>query len=193
MGKWGRIGMAILTGGASEAARAVGGDKVDEVLDNIAEAANPVNIVKGMAEAIEEGGLKTLGITLGGLALGMPPSVTLTALGTYNSIKNAFDDDDDAPKVTNWTEMTLEQKLAELKKIKCFYIEYKVDNKDKSVIENILLIETKAIGFMDYKNNKIINESGVDIDHIRYEGLSPFHLENAYLVLDNNSIKFENE
>lgn len=192
---WKRIGTAIITGGASEVAYAVADDdKVDEFISNVAQAANPINIGKGIVEAVKDGDLKTLGLTIGGALLGIPPSATLVTLGTYNSIKNAFSDEDDTPKVTNWNDMTLEQKIETLNnKVKNFYIEYKVNDEDKDVTENVLIIETKAIGFMDYKNNKIVNENGVDIDHIRYEGLSPFQLENAYLVLDNNSINFENE
>ena len=196
MGRWNwkRIGAAVLTGGASEAAYAVADDdKVDEFIGNVAQAANPINIGKGIVEAVKDGDLKTLGLTIGGTLLGIPPSATLVAMGTYNSIKNAFSDDDDAPKVQGWADKSLEQKIEELKKIKNFYIEYEVTDKEKDVTENIMIIESKAIGFMDYKNNKIINESGVDIDHIKYECLSPYKLENAYLVLDNNAINFESE
>lgn len=191
---WKRIGAAVITGGASEAAYAIADDdKVDEFIGNLAQSANPVNIAKGMIEAVKDGDLKTLGLTLGAAALGIPPSTTLLAMGTYNSIKNAFDDEDSTPKIEGWADMSFLQKVNALKKVKCYYIEYKTTDVDKIVTENIMIIETKAIGFMDYKNNKIINESGVDIDHIQYECLSPFNLENAYLVLDNNAINFENE
>lgn len=52
--------------------------------------------------------------------------------------------------------------------------------------------EQSIIGYMDYGNNKVVNQTGVDINTIKYEGLSAYNTKDTYLVLDENEIKFTN-
>jgi hypothetical protein len=62
---------------------------------------------------------------------------------------------------------------------------YQISNEDTNMGG-----EQAIIGYMDYGGNKIFNQNGVDIDVIRYEGLSANVLNNTYLVLDENEITF---
>lgn len=51
--------------------------------------------------------------------------------------------------------------------------------------------QTKAIGWIDYKANKVVNDTGIGIDNITYDCRTPNIQDDTYLVLDKNSIIFE--
>ena len=54
-----------------------------------------------------------------------------------------------------------------------------------------LVTQSKAVGWIDYKTNKIVNDTGVGIDKITYDCKTPNLQDDTYLVLDKNSINFE--
>lgn len=157
-----------------------------------------INVVQTIVETAKDEGLgKTVEKAESGSLVGLTSTQTLVLDAQYKTAKEAFSDDDaksDAPKEIGWNSLSLSEKANKLNNnIKCYYIEYIEEDKEQIVTENIMIKESKVIGYMDYKNNKIVNENGVDIDYIKYEGLSPYKIENAYLVLDENSINFEGE
>lgn len=54
-----------------------------------------------------------------------------------------------------------------------------------------LVTQSKAVGWIDYKTNKIVNDTGVGIDKITYDCKTPNLQDDTYLVLDKNAINFE--
>ena len=51
--------------------------------------------------------------------------------------------------------------------------------------------QSKVIGWIDYKANKVVNDTGIGIDNITYDCKTPNIQDDTYLVLDKNSIIFE--
>ena len=73
-----------------------------------------------------------------------------------------------------------------------YYLKVWVDEKITTyTYTQTLSSQAKTIGWIDYKNNTIVNESGISIDTIKYDCKTPNLQDDTYLVLDKNSINFE--